>query len=173
MAIIFNYYVDKDLYYELEQDYPMVVSTTEHICGNDIITHLQIGANHGMRLNNMLNHRFNRNISFEQFFLKKARKNGEPKSISSSVFEKKLKSFDMRKMSTALTIVQEYTYINKVGKSDTVQIAIRTKGESMTATIDFQTVEQCVNFVCPSWLEDYSSRISQTTHEYTPILAQA
>ena len=174
MPVILMYHVDKHLYNEAEQNYPTVTNTTEYLCGGRTLTHLRLGDNHGMRLNNMLSYQFNAGIELEQFFIKKTRKHNEPKSITRCAFEKKLKSLDRSKMTVEREIVKEYTYINTIGESDTVQIVLKSKGGSITAVIVFETAEQCGAFICPAWLEEMSERQSRTAqptfeHSNTPV----
>ena len=158
MAVILMYHVDRSLYNELEQNYPTVLNTTEYSCGGTALTHLQVGDNHGMRLNNMLSYQYNAGIEFQQFFIKKTRNHAKPKSIDRNTFESKLKSFNKSRTSVEREIVKEYSYINTIGEHDTVQIVLKSKGGSITAVIVFDTVEQCGAFVCPAWLEELSER---------------
>ena len=163
MAVILMYYMNEELYRECEQECPVVTDTLEYMShGGDTLIHLRLGDNHSSRLNNLLNHRFNQSIASEQFFIKKTRKHGKPKSIDRSAFEKKLKSLDRSRMTVEREIVKEYTYINTIGEHDTVQIVIKVRGDSMTAVIVFDTVEQCGAFVCPAWLDEMSERQPHT-----------
>ena len=162
MAVILMYYVDKHLYNEAEQNYPTVLNTTEYSCGGKTLTHLRLGDNHGMRLNNMLSYQCNAGIELEQFFIKKTRKHNEPKSIDRDTFEGKLKSLNKSRASVEREIVKQYDYVNQIGESDTVHIVLKSKGGSITVMIVFDTVEQCGAFVCPAWLDEMSERQPHT-----------
>ena len=139
------YYVDRNLYEKTEQNHPTAIATTEYSFGRFTLTHLQIGANHGVRLNNILSYKFNTGVAFEQFFIKKTRKHGEPKSIDRDTFESELKSFNKSRTSLEREIVKQYDYINQNGNPDSVQIVIKMRSGSMTAMIMFATVEQWGN----------------------------
>lgn len=154
MPINFIYPINKGLYSKVEHEYPTVISTTEYSCGGTTLTHLRLGANRGVRLNSLLSRQFNENIALEQFFLKKVRK---LKSIPRSAFEKKLKALDARKTSVKHEVVKEYSYTNRMGKADRVQVVITATGESAYAMVDFPDADAFENFVCPAWLEHSDS----------------
>lgn len=154
MTIIATYYIDKDLYYAPDTKHDVSLSTTEYIYKSDTLVHLLIGRNLGIRLNNSLRYEFKKEAALqnEQFMSKKSYSHGKVKSITRSTFEEKLKRFDMSQTVVEQEIVEEYTYADKSGCSDEVQIVITVKEGKMTAAIDFKDAGQYENVICPAWL---------------------
>jgi len=152
MNIIVTYHVDKDLYDGSEHRASLV--TTEYICRSNILVHLQIGKNLGIRLNNLLSYDFKKDIAVqnEQFLAGKSYNQSKPKPITRSTFEDKMKRFDMSQTVIEREILEEYSYTDRNGHSDEVQIVITAKDDTMTAVIDFKDTEQHSNFICPAWL---------------------
>jgi hypothetical protein len=133
------------------------LSTTEYIYGNDMLVHLQIGKNFSVRINELLRYDFKKDANFqdEQFLFKKTYNNGEVKPTTRSTFDEKLKRFDMSQTVIKQEILEEYSYTDKNGKSETVEIVVRESDLVMTATIDFKDMAQYNNFVSPVWLAPF------------------
>jgi len=156
MNIIVTYRVDKDLYDSSEHHVSLV--TTEYTYKSDMLVRLQIGKNLGIRLNNLLSHDFKTDTVFqnEQFLFKKSYNHGKPKSVTRSIFDDKMKRFDMSQTVTEREILEEYSYTDRNGYSGEVQIVIAAKDDDVTAVIDFKDTEQHSNFICPAWLAKLS-----------------
>ena len=148
MAVIINYSVDKDIYYDPQTNHNITMITTEYICGSNILIHLEQSGNLNLRLKNLLDH----TVKKDHFFFKKAYNKESAKSISQNTFEEKMKSFDKNKIITEQEILEEYDYTDKTGNYDKVRIIILVKSEKVIAFIDFKDAYQCENFVCPIWL---------------------
>ena len=56
MAIIISYSVDRDLYFDPQANHNISLITTEYICGNNILVHLEQGRNLNIRLKNLLDY---------------------------------------------------------------------------------------------------------------------
>lgn len=86
MTVFADYQVDKDLYDISEHQISLV--TREYIYRNDMLVHLQVGKNLGIRLNNLLNHDFKTDTVFssEQFLFKKTYSRNKAKPITRSTF---------------------------------------------------------------------------------------
>jgi len=156
MAIIISYSVDRDLYYDPQTNHNISLITTEYICGNNILVHLEQGNNLNIRLINLLDYTLKKDIGLKKdyFFFKKSYNRKQAKAISQNTFEEKMKNFDKNKTVTEQEILDEYFYTDKTGKNSKIQIAITVKSEKITAVIDFIDAEQCENFVCPIWLTE-------------------
>lgn len=119
--------------------------------------HLQVGKNLGIRFNNLLRYDFKKDVSLqnEQFMYRKSYQNKDKtKILTHSTFEEKMKRFDMNKTIKEQEIIEDYAYINKNSRSDTIQIAVTIKDDTMTAVISFKDIEQYENFICPTWVSD-------------------
>lgn len=155
MTIVVTYRVDIDMYHDPNTKHDISLTTTEYICRNDILVHLQMGRNFGIRLNNLMQYQFKGGMAAlanEQFMAKKAYGKGKPKPITRSTFEEKRKRFDMSQTAVEQEILEEYAYTDKAGHPGAVQIAITIKGGAISAVIDFRNSEQYQNFVRPVWL---------------------
>ena len=155
MTIVVTYRVDIDMYHDPNTKHDISLTTTEYICRNDILVHLQMGRNFGIRLNNLMQYQFKGGMAAlanEQFMAKKAYGKGKPKPITRSTFEEKRKRFDMSQTAVEQEILEEYAYIDKDGHLGTVQIAITIKDGAMSAVIDFKDSRQYQNFTPPVWL---------------------
>jgi len=154
MAVIINYSVDKDIYYDPQTNHNITMITTEYLCGPNILAHLEQGRNLNIRLKNLLDHLLKKDSDFKKdhFFFKKAYNKERAKAISQSTFKEKIKSFDKNKIITEQEILEEYGYIDKTGDYDKVRIVILVKPEKTIAFIDFKDAYQCENFICPIWL---------------------
>ncbi len=58
MIIVATYRVDKEKYHAPETRHDISLTTMEYVYGNDMLVRLQIGANTGVRLSNMLSSLF-------------------------------------------------------------------------------------------------------------------
>lgn len=153
--IIVPYKVVKDLYYAPDATHSVTMTTTEYTYKNNILVHLHIGKNLGIRLNNMLQYEFNKGIEKDQYFYKKTYHYGKPKVTTHGTFDEKLKRFNASKTTVEKEIVEEYNYIDKNGTHTFVQVAVVVKNDvDMTASIDFKDATQYKNFVCPVWLTE-------------------
>ena len=155
MTVVATYRVDIDIYHDPNTKHDISLTTTEYICGNDILVHLQMGKNLGIRLNNLMQYQFKGGMAMlenEQFMAKKTYGKEKPKPITRSTFEEKRKRFDMSQTAVEQEILEEYAYTGRIGHPDTVQIVITATGGTMTAVIDFKDAEQYHNFVPPVWL---------------------
>ena len=155
MPVVVTYRVDINMYRDPNTKHDISLTTTEYICRNDVLVHLQIGKNLSIRLNNLMQYQFKGGMAAlpnEQFMAKKAYGKGKPKPITRSTFEEKRKRFDMSQTAVEQEILEEYAYIDKDGHLGTVQIVITIKDAVMSAVIDFKDSEQCQNFVPPVWL---------------------
>ena len=155
MPVVVTYQIDIDIYHDPNTKHDVSLTTTEYICRNDVLVHLQIGKNLGIRLNNLVQYQFKGSmaaLSNEQFMAKKTYGKGKPKPITLSTFEEKRKRFDMSQTAVEQEILEEYSFIDKVGHPGVVQIVITIKGGVMSAVIDFKHSEQYQNFVLPAWL---------------------
>jgi len=152
MNIVVTYHVDKDLYDSSEHRASLI--TTEYLHRSDMLVHLQLGKNLGIRLSNLLSYDFKKDIAVqnEQFLAGKSYNKSKPKPITRSTFEDKLSRFDMSQTVTEREILEEYSYTDRNGHSDEVQIVITAKDDTMTAIIDFKDTEQHSIFICPAWL---------------------
>ena len=152
MNIVVTYHVDKDLYDSSEHRASLI--TTEYLHRSDILVHLQLGRNLGIRLSNLLRYNFKKDIAAqnEQFLAGKFYTQSKPKPITRSTFEDKMKRFDMSQTVIEREFLEEYSYTDRNGHSDEVQIVITAKDDTMTAVIDFKDTEQHCNFICPAWL---------------------
>ena len=158
MTIVVTYRVDIDMYHDPNTKHDISLTTTEYICRNDVLVHLQIGKNLGIRLNNLMQYQFKGGmtaLAHEQFMAKKAYGKGKSKPITRSTFDEKRKRFDMSQTAVEQEILEEYSYIDKAGYPGAVQIAIRIKEGVMSAVIDFKDSEQYQNFTLPMWLIPY------------------
>lgn len=154
MAIVTTYQVDKNLYYVPDAKHDISLITTEYTYGNEMLIHLQVGKNLGIRLNNCMHHEIADGTALpsEQFLFKKTYRSGNAKPITRITFDEKLKRFDIDKTSVEKEILQDYSYIGKNGSSDNVQIVIKEKAGTITAAIDFRDIEQYENFIYPMFL---------------------
>ncbi len=155
VTVVVIYRVDIDRYHDPNTKHDISLTTTEYICGNDVLVHLQMGKNLGIRLNNLMQYKFKGGmpaLANEQFMAKKTYGKGKPKPITRSTFEEKRKRFDMSQTAVEQEILEEYAYTNRIGHPDAIQIVITVKGGTMTAVIDFKGAEQYQNFVSPVWL---------------------
>ena len=154
MIIVASYCVDKEIYENSCTPHNATMVTTEYTHRNDVLVHLLIGKNLGIRLNNLLQceSRKGKDIQNEHFLIKKSYGTGKPKPTTRSTFEDKLKRFDMDKTVKMREILEEYGYTGKNGKSDTAQIVVIIKDETMIATIDFNDPDHYENFIEPTWL---------------------
>jgi len=154
MVIIAPYNVDKNLYCAPGTQHMIKMSTTEYIYKQDMLVHLYVGKNLGIRLNNLLRFELNNSTDFqrEQFFFKKVYSSGKAKPTTRSTFDEKLSRFDMGQTAIERNILVEYYYTDKSGNPATIDVEIREKDSVMTATIDFKDSEQRRDFVCPAWL---------------------
>lgn len=154
MTIIVTYLVDKELYYDPDTKHQPLLITTEYKHRNDVLVHLQLGRNLGVRLNNLLSYGFKEDTSFQnnQYLFRKSYSKGKAKPITRSTFEDKMKRFDMAQTVIEREILEDYAYINKSNHSDEVQIVITVKSDTMTAVINFKDGEQYENFISPEWL---------------------
>jgi len=153
MAILIDYRVDRELYGSPEKPHHISLITTEYTHRNDVLIHLQIGKNIGIRLNNLIRYEFRKDDEFqnEQFLYKKSYGERKPKPTTRSTFEDKLKRFDMSRTTITREILIEYSYTGKNGKPDSAQIVVNEKDGSMIATIDFKDAEHLENFIEPIW----------------------
>lgn len=156
MTIVITYRVDRELFYAPDTKHQITLITTEYMYRSSTLVHLRLGRNLGIRLNNRLRYEFNKDLDFNnnQFMFEKSYNKRKAKVVSRSTFEEKLELFDMNETTIEHGLVEKYTYLNKKGCSDSVQIAIREKGDIMTAVVDFIDVEQYMNFINPIWLLD-------------------
>jgi hypothetical protein len=155
MTVVATYKVDMDIYHDPNIKHDVSLTTTEYICGNDILVHLQMGKNFGIRLNNLMQYQFKGSITGltnDQFMTKKTYGRGKPKSITKSTFEEKRKRFDMSQTTMEQEILEEYAYIDKAGHPGAVQIVITIKDGVMSAVISFKDSEQYQNSILPAWL---------------------
>ena len=155
MTIVVTYRVDIDMYHDPNTKHDISLTTAEYICGNDILVHLQMGRNLGIRLNNMMQYQFKSGMAAlanEQFMAKKTYGKGKPKPITRSTFEEKQKRFDMSQTAVEQEILEEYAYTDKAGHPGAVQIVITIKDGAMSAVIDFKDSRQYQNFTPPVWL---------------------
>lgn len=154
------YNIDKDLYYAPDTKHNVSLATTEYFYKNEILVHVQIGTNLGIRLNNLIRYDFNKDkiLQNEQFMYRKSyQKKDKTKIVTRGTFEDKMKRFDINKTVKEQEIIEEYSYINKNNRSDTTQIAITIKDNIMTATISFKDIEQCKNFIYPVWFSNVAN----------------
>lgn len=161
MITVVTYSVVKELYYNPDVKHNATLITTEYTYKSNMLVHLQIGRNLGISINNLVSYSFKKDINFEneQFMSKKLYNSSQPKKITQSTFEEKLKGFDMSQTKVEQEILEEYSYTDNGGHSDNVQIVIKVKDEEMVATIDFKSMEQHQNFVCPAWLVRYNPTV--------------
>lgn len=154
MNIVVTYTVDKALYHATETKHDISLVTTEYKHRNELLVHLQIGKNLGIRLNKRLGDLLPKGagIQNEQFLFKKTYNQGNSKPITRSTFDEKLSRFDMSQTVIECEILEGYAYTDKNALPDHVQIVITEKAETMLATIDFKDTEQYANFSCPAWL---------------------
>ena len=154
MAVLVNYQVDRGIYDNPGAAHEITLITTEYTYKNDMLVHLQMGKNLNIKLNNLLQYKFNKDKNFhnEQFLFKKIYNKGDPKPTTRSTFEEKIKQFNESQTKISREILEEYRYTGKNGKSAAVQIAVTEKDESMRAVIDFKDAEQYENFIEPAWL---------------------
>lgn len=154
MYIIVTYLVDKELYYDPATKHQSLLITTEYKHRNDVLVHLQLGRNLGVRLNNLLSYDFKKDTSFsnDQFLYRKFYSKNKAKPITCGTFEDKLKRLDVDQTVVEREILEEYSYTDKSNRSDEVQIVITVKSDIMTAVIEFKDGEQHENFICPAWL---------------------
>lgn len=155
MPVVVTYRVDINMYRDPNTKHDISLTTTEYICGNDVLVHLQIVKNISIRFNNLMQYQFKGGMAAlpnEQFMSRKAYGKGKPKPITRSTFEEKRKRFDMSQTAVEQEILEEYAYVDKAGHPSTVQIVITATGGTMTAAIDFKDSEQYQNFVLLAWL---------------------
>ncbi len=155
MTVVATYRVDIDIYHDPNIKHDASLTTTEYICGNDVLVHLQMGKNLGIRLNNLTQYQFKGSITAltnEQFMARKTHGRGKPKPITRSTFEEKRKRFDISQTAVEQEILEEHSYIDKAGHPDAVQIAITIKDGVMSAVISFKDSEQYQNSILPAWL---------------------
>ena len=155
MTVVATYQVDIDIYHNSNTKHDVSLITTEYICGNDILVHLQMGKNFGIRLNNLIQYQFKGGrvaLGNEQFMARKTYGRGKPKPITRSTFEEKRKRFDISQTAVEQEILEEHSYIDKAGHPDAVQIAITIKDGVMSAVISFKDSEQYQNSILPAWL---------------------
>jgi len=159
MAILVNYSIEKDLYYDPKTNHNIILITTEYFCGNNIFVHLEQRSNLNIRLNNLLKYASKKNIDFQQdlFFQKKAYSKKEANQITQNTFEEKLKKYDLNKITVEQEILEEYDYTDKNDNLNKIQIVIKIKNDSITAIVDFKDLNQYENFVCPAWLVDITA----------------
>lgn len=152
--MVATYNVIKELYYNADTKHNATLITTEYTYKNTLLVHLLIGRNLGISINNMLSYHTKKEVNFqnEQFFTKKTYSSRKPKPITCSTFDEKLKGFNMSNTLMEQEILEEYSYTDNAGHTDTIQIVIRIKNDIMSATVDFKDSEQYQNFVCPVWL---------------------
>ena len=163
MTVVATYQVDIDIYHDPDIKHDVSLTTTEYIRGNDVLVHLQMGKNLGIRLNNLTQYQFKGSITAltnEQFMAKKTYGRGKPKPITRSTFEEKRKRFDMSQTAVEQEILEEYAYIDKAGHPGAVQIVITIKDGVMSAVIDFKDSEQSQSFTPPVWLIPYLNHFS-------------
>lgn len=156
MTITITYRVDKDLYHAADIKHDISLITTEYKYGNELLVHLLIGKNLGIRLNNRFSDLLPRGgagIQNEQYLFKKRYNQGTSKLITRSTFDAKISRFDMSQTVIERETLEEYAYTDKNGLPDHVQIVITDKADTTTGTIDFNNVCQYENFPCPVWLE--------------------
>ena len=53
MTVVATYQIDINMYCDANTKHNLSSTTTEYICRNDVLLHLQMGKNLGLRLNNM------------------------------------------------------------------------------------------------------------------------
>lgn len=153
MQIIVTYRVDNDLYHASNTPHDQSLVTTEYRYGNESLVHLVIGKNLGIRLNNHLGDLLEGvSIQNEQFLFNKTYMQCKPKLITRDTFNRKLKRFDMSQTVIEREILEDYNYIDKRSQPSHVQIVMIHKGDTVTATIDFDGSEQYENFTNPDWL---------------------
>ena len=154
MAILINYGVDKELYENPETPHNITLITMEYFYKNEVLVHLQIGKNLGIRFNNLIRYEFKQEevLQNEQFLYKKAYDKGNAEAITQQIFEKKYKRFDISKTTVEREILHEYRYTGKNGNTDIVQIAVILKVDNITAFIEFKDAKQYENFIGPAWL---------------------
>ena len=154
MIIVASYHVDTAMYFSSETRHNLVLSTTEYTYKSNMLVHVQIGKNTAIRLNNLLRYEFklNENFQSEQFLFGKTYDSGHVKTISQSVFDEKMRRFDMGQTVIAQEILEDYTYTDKAGGSDSVQVVVKERNLTMTAGIDFRDAEQYNRFAYPAWL---------------------
>lgn len=160
MAILTDYRVDRELYRSPGKPHHISLITTEYTHKNDVLIHLQIGKNLGVRLNNLIRYEFKKDDEFqnEQFMQKKTYGSGKPKATTRSTFEEKLKRFDVNKTATIRETLIEYSYTGKNGKPDALQIVVIEKDGSIHASIEFKDTEQYENFIKPAWITELIGR---------------
>ena len=155
MPVVVTYRVDINMYRDPNTKHDISLTTTEYICGNDVLVHLQIVKNISIRFNNLMQYQFKGGMAAlpnEQFMAKKAYGKGKLKPITRSTFEEKRKRFDMSQTAVEQEILEEHAYIDKAGHPDAVQIAITIKDGVMSAVISFKDSEQYQNSILPAWL---------------------
>jgi len=159
MVVIFPYRVNRALYFLPETVHTIELLTTEYTCRNDLLVHLRLGKNLGIRLNNIIRYEVNKAEEFqnEQFLYKKKYQGEDAKPVTRSAFDEKMSHFDMGQTVIEREMLEQYAYTDKNGKSASVQIVVREKGVDMTASIDFRDAEQFTNFICPAWLTPMDS----------------
>lgn len=97
MTITVSYRVDQDLYHAADIKHDISLITTEYKHGNELLVHLRIGKNLGIRLNNRLSDllpKGSTGIRNEQLLFKKTYSQWESKLITRSTFDIKLSRFD-------------------------------------------------------------------------------
>ena len=154
MAVLITYQVDKELYYKPDTPHSITLITTEYSYKNEILVHLWIGKNIGIKISNLIQEEFENIANFhsEQFFFKKSYNEGRAKPTTRSTFEDKIKRFDTNQTATLYEVLEEYRYIGKDGQPDMVQIPVTITGVSVTVVICFKDTAQHENFVKPAWL---------------------
>jgi hypothetical protein len=152
MEIVASYDVNNALY--SAEMHNIELSTTEYTYGNDMVVHQQYGKNLGIRLDNLLRYTFKKNtvMGREIFFSKKTYNSSNPNVVTQSTFDAKISRFDLAQTVIEQEILESYSYVDKNGKPESIQIVVKVKGMDMSATIDFKNMEQYSNFVCPAWL---------------------
>ncbi len=153
MIITITYGVDADLY-RADTKHDVSLTTTEYVYRNEMLVHLQVGKNFGIRLNDRLKQEFKRAPALpgEQFLFKKTYNRDAAKPITQSSFTEKLNSFDMSQTEIKREILEEYRYTGKDSAAYNVQIVITEKDGVMAAVIDFSDTKQYENFIAPTWL---------------------
>jgi hypothetical protein len=147
-----SYSVDKDLYHAAVTKHDISLITTEYHYGNELLVHLLIGKNLGIRLNDRLSDLLPGGVQNEQFFLKKTYNPGDAKPTTRSTFDAKLKRFDSSQTTVSREILEDYAYIDKAGLPGRVKIVMLDSFDVTTATIEFEDAEQYERFTCPGWL---------------------
>jgi hypothetical protein len=154
MTIIVTYQVDAELYNNPATPHRISMTTTEHICGNDVLAPLQFGKDFAARINDAVLSNFSKSkkLPKEQFFAKKTYSRDNSTVITRSTFERKLKQFGKDETFMTQEILVEHQIEDKSGPSSVVQIVVKVKNDTMTAIVDFKDVEQHKNFIAPAWL---------------------